>query len=134
MCIFKFFDWEIPAIAHLPNLKEKGENAKLSKRHGSVSAIDFLRDGYLPEALLNFLMFTGWNPGTEKEIYSLKEFVKDFSLEKVQKTDLVAFDREKLLWLNGNYIRKTEAGALNYKLRDWAKKFNIELNQSGKEE
>ena len=101
MLIYKSFGWELPVFVHLPNLKEMGSNQKLSKRFGAVAAVDFLQDGFLAEAVLNFLMFLGWNPGTEKEIYSLEEFTNDFSLEKLQKTDLVAFDREKLTWYNG---------------------------------
>ncbi|KKS21798.1 MAG: Glutamate-tRNA ligase [candidate division WWE3 bacterium GW2011_GWA1_41_8] len=104
MLIYKSFGWELPVFVHLPNLKEMGSNQKLSKRFGAVAAVDFLQDGFLAEAVLNFLMFLGWNPGTEKEIYSLEEFTNDFSLEKLQKTDLVAFDREKLTWYNGYYM------------------------------
>lgn len=72
-------------------------------------------------------MFTGWNPGTEKEIYTLDEFVQDFSLEKVQKTDLVTFDRDKLIWYNGYYIRQKPPLELMKIIKDWAKKFDVEL-------
>jgi glutamyl-tRNA synthetase len=89
----------------LPNLKEIGGTKKLSKRHGPVAARGFLEEGYLPEALVNYLMFLGWNPGSEKEIYSLDEFVQEFTLEKVHKADLVAFDRQKLDWFNSQYIK-----------------------------
>jgi len=126
--LYKAFGWEMPTIVHLPNLKELGGSKKLSKRFGSVFAIEFLKEGYLPEALLNFLMFLGWNPGTEKEIYSLEEFIKDFSLDRLQKTDLVSFDRQKLLWMNGHYIREISPQDLWEKLKVWATKFNIELN------
>lgn len=104
--LYRAFGWEMPTTLHLPNLKELGSTKKLSKRFGPVSARDFLDIGYLPEAILNFLMFLGWNPGTEKEIYSLEEFIKDFSIEKIHKTDLVAFDRKKLDWYNSYYINK----------------------------
>ncbi len=103
--LYEAFDWEIPIHGHLPNLKEIGSNQKLSKRHGPVAARGFLDDGYLPEALVNYLMFLGWNPGGEKEIYSLEEFAQEFSLEKIHKTDLVAFDRQKLDWFNTQYIK-----------------------------
>ncbi len=128
--LYKAFGWEIPIYAHVPLLKEKGETKKLSKRRGAVNAIEFLRDGYLPEALLNFLMFLGWNPGTEKEIYSLDEFVHDFSIEKIHKTDLVVFDRDKLLWLNGQYIRTFSVDELFAKLTKWSEKFDISLLKS----
>lgn len=125
--LYKAFGWEIPIYAHLPNIKELGGSKKLSKRFGSVFALDFLKEGYLPQALLNFLMFLGWNPGTEKEIYSLEEFTKDFSLEDIHKTDLVAFDRKKLLWMNGQYIRNLEVGDLWVELQRWASRFGIDL-------
>lgn len=129
--LYKAFGWEAPKFVHLPNIKEKGGNKKLSKRFGSIFAIEFLKEGYLPEALLNFLMFLGWNPGTEKEIYSLDEFISDFDIKKVQKTDLVSFDRDKLLWMNGVYIREFDPRGLLVRLKEWAKKFNIKLNGDG---
>lgn len=128
LLLYQAFGWEIPTYAHLPLLKELGDTKKLSKRMGSVAATEFLEEGYLPRALVNFLMFTGWNPGTEKEIYSLEEFIKDFSIERTHKTDLVVFDRNKLLWFNAYYIRNTETGPLWHEIKSWAKKFNLSLN------
>lgn len=125
--LYEAFGWEPPKFVHLPNLKEKSENKKLSKRFGAVFAIDFLKQGYLSEALLNFLMFLGWNPGTEKEIYTLEEFSNDFSLDRIHSTDLVAFDREKLLWLNGFYIREMDVDILYKKIMSWKDKFDVEL-------
>ena len=125
--IYRAFGWDMPVHAHLPNLKEKGMNQKLSKRHGDVHAVGFLEQGYLPEAVLNFLMFLGWNPGTEKEIYSLEEFVQDFELERIHKTDMVAFDREKLLWINGYYLRNMSAIKLWEVLVAWAEKYGVDL-------
>lgn len=126
--LYKAFDWQPPVYIHLPNLKEMGGAKKLSKRFGSVYAVEFLKEGYLPEALLNFLMFLGWNPGTDKEIYSLDEFITDFSIERVHKTDLVAFDRKKLAWFNGYYIRQLSLEALLGKITFWAAKFNKSLS------
>lgn len=125
--LYQAFGWELPTYVHLPNLKEMGENKKLSKRYGSIYAEDFLKEGYLVEAMLNFLMFLGWNPGGEKEIYSLQEFVNDFSIERVHKTDLVAFDREKLLWMNGHYIRQMSERELCRKIKVWSQKYDIDL-------
>lgn len=104
--LYEAFGWQAPIFCHLPNLKELGENKKLSKRHGPVSAKGFLEEGYLPEAVVNYLMFLGWNPGGEKEIFSLEEFIKLFDVKKIHRTDLVAFDRTKLLWINSQYIQK----------------------------
>lgn len=122
--LYRAFGWDLPKYIHLPNLKEVGSNKKLSKRFGSTEALEFLQEGYLPEAMLNFLMLIGWNSGTEKEIYSLEEFIKEFSVEKLHKTDLVAFDREKLLWTNAYYIRQLSVNTLYEKLIAWEKKFN----------
>ncbi len=132
--LYKAFGWDIPVHAHLPNLKDKGATKKLSKRFGDVHAVAFLEKGYLPEALLNFLMFLGWNPGGEKEVYTLEEFVKDFSLARVHKTDLVVFDREKLAWFNGQYIRSLDTKALLAKLTLWAENFDVTLVSSGADE
>lgn len=131
--LYQAFGWDLPTYAHLPLLKEKGDTKKLSKRMGSVAAIEFLSEGYLPEALLNFLMFLGWNPGTEKEIYSLDEFIQDFSLERIHKTDLVVFDRDKLLWINGHYIRALPTKELLLRLNAHAQTFGYDLNSSGDE-
>jgi glutamyl-tRNA synthetase len=125
--LYKAFGWDLPIYAHVPLLKEKGENKKLSKRHGSVNAGEFLREGYLPEALVNFLMFLGWNPGTEKEVYTIEEFIHDFSIEKIHKTDLVVFDRDKLAWFNAYYIRNLPLDVLYATLLNWAKKFEISV-------
>ena len=90
----------------------------MSKRKGSVSARSFLDAGYLPEALLNFLMLLGWNPGTNQEIFSLDDFVKQFSLEHLHKKSPI-FDHKKLDYLNGVYIRELS----NEKLVNYFKQF-----------
>ncbi|HSX39910.1 MAG TPA: glutamate--tRNA ligase, partial [Candidatus Saccharimonadales bacterium] len=125
--LYKAFGWEMPLTGHLPNLKEVGAHKKLSKRDGTVDARLFLEEGYLPEALLNFLMLLGWNPGTEKEIYSLEEFISAFSLERVHKTDLISFDREKLLWFNGVYIRQMSVEDLWLQIVKWAATYGVDL-------
>jgi glutamyl-tRNA synthetase len=125
--LYEYFGWEMPKTGHLPVLKEVGANKKMSKRFGDVAAAEFLKNGYLPEALLNFIMLLGWNPGTEQEIFSLKAFIDVFSLEHIHKTDLVAFDREKLLWFNGYYIRQLTDAALYAKVVAWAQRWNVSL-------
>ena len=124
--LYKHFGWKLPTYIHLPNLKEAGENKKLSKRFGAVFASEFLQQGYLPEAVTNFLMFLGWNPGTDKEIYDIKEFINDFSVEKIHKTDLVVFDRDKLSWFNGYYIRNMLTRDLLKVLKEWSKKYDVD--------
>lgn len=95
----------IPKVkyAHLP-LILGSDKSKLSKRHGAASVLEYKEQGYLPETLINFMAFLGWNPGTEKEIFSLNSLIKEFSLEKVQKSGAV-FNIKRLDFLNGFYIR-----------------------------
>lgn len=90
--------------AHLPLLLGK-DRAKLSKRHGDTSVRMFREQGYLPEAVINFLALLGWNPGTDREIFSLRELASEFSLERIQKGGAV-FNVERLDWINGFYIRR----------------------------
>lgn len=93
-----------PEYAHLP-LTLGTDRSKLSKRHGATSIIEYRNAGYLPEALCNFMALLGWNPGDEREIFSQEDLIREFSLEKVQKSGAV-FDMTKLDWMNGNYIRR----------------------------
>ncbi len=102
--LYQAFGWELPVFVHLPLLLSK-DRKKLSKRDGDVAVKDFLDQGYLPEALLNFVALLGWNPKTEEEIFSLVELVEQFSLEKLNKAGAV-FDLDKLDWLNSMYIRR----------------------------
>ncbi|TSC94747.1 MAG: nondiscriminating glutamyl-tRNA synthetase [Parcubacteria group bacterium Licking1014_1] len=96
--------FERPAYAHLP-LMLNPDRSKLSKRHGDVALKDYHLQGYLAEAIINFMVFLGWNPGTEKEIFSLPQLAKEFSVEKVQKAGAV-FNIQKLDFFNGLYIRE----------------------------
>ncbi len=93
-----------PEFAHLPLILGP-DKRKLSKRHGATSVNEYKKEGYLKEAIINFIAFLGWNPGTDKEIYSLEELINDFSLEKIQKGGAV-FNIKKLDYINGLYIRK----------------------------
>ena len=108
--LYRAFGWELPEYAHLPLLLSKSRK-KLSKRDGDVAVRDFLNDGYLPEALLNFVALLGWNPKTEKEFFSLKELIEQFDLSKLNKAGAV-FDLDKLDWINGNYLRKIDLNHL----------------------
>ena len=93
-----------PKYVHLP-LVLAPNRSKLSKREGAISIREHKEDGYLPEALINFLAFLGWNPGTEREIFSKNSLIKEFSLEKIQKGGAI-FNIKKLDYLNGVYIRQ----------------------------
>lgn len=92
-----------PIYAHLPLILGP-DRSKMSKRHGATSIIEYREIGYLPDALFNFMALLGWNPGSDKEIFAHQELIKEFSLEKVQKSGAI-FDITKLDWMNGEYIR-----------------------------
>ncbi|MEK7623122.1 MAG: glutamate--tRNA ligase, partial [Patescibacteria group bacterium] len=108
--LYQMFGWQPPEFAHLPLLVNE-QKQKLSKRHGDVSVEDFKAKGYLPEAIVNFIAFLGWNPGDERELFTLTELEKEFDLSRVSKSAAV-FNREKLDWYNQQYIRKLEIGEL----------------------
>jgi glutamyl-tRNA synthetase len=93
-----------PILATMPHILGPDGNKKLSKRDGAKDILDYLRDGILPEALLNFIASLGWNDGTEQEIFSRQELIDKFSLDRVQRSG-ARFDERRLLWMNGNYIR-----------------------------
>lgn len=94
-----------PVMATLPYVMAIDGKKKLSKRDGAKDILDYGREGYLPEAMMNFLATLGWNDGTEQEIFSPEELIEKFSLERVQKSP-ARFDEQRLLWLNGQWIRR----------------------------
>lgn len=104
LLLFSFFGWDAPQYVHL-SLILNPDKTKLSKRQGDVAVEDYRQKGYLPEALINYVALLGWNPGTEQEIFSLSELIKEFSFEKIHKAGAV-FDIKKLDWINGEYIKK----------------------------
>ena len=109
--LYDAFGWDRPTYVHLPLLMGKnpdGSVSKLSKRHGAVSFQDLLDDGYLPEAIINYIALLGWCPkNSETEFFTLDELKAVFSIDGVSKSPAV-FDFEKLLWFNGEYIHKLE--------------------------
>lgn len=103
--LYRYFNWEAPLFAHLAVLLNPDGKGKMSKRSGKTHAQAFLDEGYLPEAMLNFLMLLGWNPGTENEIFTLEEFIKEFDIKHLHKK-APTFDRKKLDYFNGHYLRQ----------------------------
>jgi glutamyl-tRNA synthetase len=102
--LYKAFGWQPPKFAHLPLLLN-ADHSKLSKRQGDVAVEDYLKKGYLPEALINFVALLGWNPKSDKELYTVEELINEFELNKINKTGTIV-NFEKLDWMNGYYIRK----------------------------
>jgi glutamyl-tRNA synthetase len=107
-----------PRYAHLPLLLG-ADRSKLSKRHGATSIYDYQRKGYLQEALVNFLALLGWNPGDEREIFSLQELEQEFTLEKVQKSGAI-FNEEKLRWMNKEHIKRLPINVLAERLAEFS--------------
>ncbi|RCW93591.1 glutamate--tRNA ligase [Winogradskyella arenosi] len=119
--LYNAFGWKAPEFAHLPLILKPTGKGKLSKRDGDkmgfpvfpleYNAADgsvsrgYKEDGYFPEAVVNFLAFLGWNPGTEQEIFSLEQLISDFDLEKVHKAG-ARFDPDKTKWFNHHYMQQ----------------------------
>jgi len=102
--LYKYFGWETPLMAHIPLILNP-DKSKLSKRQGDVAVEDYIKKGYLKEAIINFIAFLGWNPGDDRELFTLEELVNEFTLEKVGKSGAV-FNLEKLDWFNREYMKK----------------------------
>lgn len=115
LLLYRAFGWEPPVFAHMPLIRN-ADHSKLSKRKNDVSILSYRDKGFLPEALLNFLMLLGWSHPDKKEIFDLAEFMSKFSLERVQTTAPV-FDLIKLQWMNGIYIRELSLPELSERLK-----------------
>lgn len=102
--LYKMLGFDLPVFAHLPLLLNP-DKSKLSKRQGDVAVEDYLHQGYLPEALINFVGTLGYNPSGEQEIYTMQELVDQFDLSKVNKSGAV-LNIEKLRWMNNQYLRR----------------------------
>ena len=128
--LYDAFGWERPTYVHLPLLMGKdaeGNVSKLSKRHGAVSFQDLVADGYLPEAIINYISLLGWCPkGAEQEFFTLEELKEAFTIDGVSKSPSV-FDFEKLLWFNGEYIHKLDDAKFNELIEKFIK---VEIPQN----
>lgn len=102
--LFEAFGWKAPQYVHLPNILN-ADKKKLSKRQGDVAVEDFVKKGYLPEALVNYIALVGWSPEDNQEIFTMEELEEKFSLERVSKSGGV-FDVNKLNWVNSHYIKE----------------------------
>ena len=111
LALYEAFGIDRPLLVSLPHILAPQGNKKLGKRDGAKSVTEYRDDGVLPEAMLNYLACLGWNDGTEQEIYTKEELIKKFSLDRIQNSG-ARYDEVKLLWMNGQWIRKlvTEQG------------------------
>lgn len=120
MLIYEALGLPLPLYAHIP-LVLGTDRSKLSKRKGALAVSEYRDRGYLPEALINFMVLLGWNPGTDQEILSMSEIIEKFKLEKVQKSGAI-FNEEKLNWMNKKYIEKMDNKTFTEKIKDYIPK------------
>ena len=104
LLVYRAFGWDVPPHAHVPNVLGP-DGKKLSKRHGATEVDEFRREGYLPEAMVNFLALIGWSPGTEEEVFSIDDLIQRFRIDQVQKAG-GKWDRDRLNYFNGLWIRR----------------------------
>lgn len=116
--LYQALGFEVPVLATMPHILGPDGKKKLSKRDGAKDVLDYIREGFLPEALVNFIASLGWNDGTEQEIFSREELVEKFSLERVQRAG-ARFDEQRLLWMNGTWIRSLSTDELYERSRDF---------------
>lgn len=109
--LYEAFGWEVPVYVHCPPIM-KDAHHKLSKRNGDASFEDLIAKGYLKDAVLNFIALCGWNPGTDKEIFSLEELVEVFNYRNINKSPAI-FDDVKLRWMNSEYVKKLPLDEFN---------------------
>ncbi len=107
-----------PTLATMPHILGPDGRKKLSKRDGAKDVLDYIRDGFLPETLVNFIASLGWNDGTEQEIFTVDELIDKFGLEHVGRSG-ARFDEQRLLWMNGSHIRELDISAIYTRCQDY---------------
>jgi glutamyl-tRNA synthetase len=125
LLIYKYLGYTLPEIGHLTDILDP-EGGKLSKRKGSTSIAGLLQEGYLPQAILNFVILLGWAPKDNRELFTLDEFVRAFDPKGFQKSNPV-FNREKLDWFNGHYLRQKTPQELVELLKPYLPEVNKEI-------
>lgn len=125
--LYEAFGWDLPKFIHLPLLLNP-DKSKLSKRQGDVAVEDYLGKGFLKETLINFVGLLGWHPKDDREIFSLEEIEKEFSIKRIQKSGAV-FDQEKLLWMNKHYLKNSSLEKIVSEISKFSNISNIEDEQ-----
>ena len=105
--LYKSFGWNLPEFSHLPLLLNQ-DKSKLSKRQGDVAVEDYIKKGYLKEALINYVALLGWHGSDNKEIYGISELINSFSIDRIKSSGAI-FDIKKLIWFNQHYIKTTDS-------------------------
>ena len=116
--LYEALGFERPVLATMPHILGPDGNKKLSKRDGAKDVLDYLRDGFLVEAMINFIASLGWNDGSEQEIFSREELLDKFSLERVQRSG-ARFDENRLLWMNGTWIRALDSTTIYSRCQEY---------------
>lgn len=116
--LYEALGFEAPVMATVPHIMGPDGKKKLSKRDGAKDVLDYIRDGYLPETLVNFIASLGWNDGTEQEIFTAQELIEKFSLDRVQRSG-ARFDERRLEWMNGAWIRSLNVDELYERSRSF---------------
>lgn len=122
--LYDAFGWEKPVYIHLTNIMRDAQH-KLSKRTGDAYYEDYITKGYLKDAILNYIALLGWNPGDDREFFTLDELIEAFSLEGLSKSPAI-FDVNKLTWMNAEYIRRLEPNEFNRYAQPWYEKAGID--------
>ena len=115
--LYQYFDWPMPELVHLPLLRNT-DQSKLSKRKNPTSVTYYRDQGYLPEALLNYLGLMGWSMPDEQELFTLQQMVQAFDVDRISTSGPI-FDQDKLRWMNGQYLRALDAEAYAEKVQEW---------------
>jgi len=127
--IYEALGFDVPKFAHIPMIMGE-DHAKLSKRHGAASVMEYRKMGYIPEALVNYIAHLGWSSGSNREIFSIEEIAKEFTLDKISKHAAV-FNMEKLNWFNSEYLKKMPIDSLTKMLLPFLREANyIEKGES----
>lgn len=124
---------EWPIFTTLPWIMGPDGKKKLSKRDGAKDVLDYARDGYLPETMLNFLASLGWNDGTEQEMFTRDQLLQKFSLERIQKSG-ARFDEQRLTWMNGQHIRMLEIDDLYSRVANFWSPSAAEMDEAYKKQ
>lgn len=120
LLLYQAFGWQPPAFVHLPPILGH-DKKKLSKREGARSVLEYIDEGFLPEALVNFLALLGWAPVGDKELFTLGDLIKEFSLARLNKNSPI-FNIEKLNWFNKKYLQKIPNGELISQIKKYSQK------------
>lgn len=131
--IYEALDLTPPVFATMPHIMAPTGGKKLGKRDGAKDVLDYLKEGIIQEALVNFIASLGWNDGTEQEVFSVEELLEKFRLDRVQKSG-ARFDEQRLIWLNGQWIRRLELDDLYKRVESFWPASAASISEDGKKQ